>query len=1219
MIIGLFPVMANAQADRQTPTCLDSYGSPICVFLHPGIEDEYKPGWSHTLDTLWDVQAMGDGSQRRQVFDNYLDYAILASGSDSVGDLQFDIQVLEDISFIDIYVPPEFTWLAPTREESIWTDITNDYAYIWTSTRNAYDTIAPSWVRVRVGMHDWWGSTMTIEPGTYHIRLFNLRAPEVAGLYFFKIYVDGTSIDVGNYPFTIVKTELNPAFVQVTVRAAFNFEPIVVSGKVTAEGTTPEGRTVKGVAYWGPNDLLAYSEVAGEPGGLYMTVLFGLAAGTYTITAEASGYLPSSSPGGERVSLNPGQSYTVYIVIWDSPDVQVTVWSKHGTGEIPWHNLWQLPYGTNNPAADPDDEGPWRDILLELYDSDNALIAFWASNVLPASKSIPLTTKLIGLHDDIAPHPTATSYYAWLVDNYDLLGNARGYPSTHWDGHVPWDSADYVAGYPKGDYTVEAYVTGYIMDEADAYQRAFSLAGSNAQVQLDLRRTNWIEIAMHMPNDVFLSGDTTVTLTAEDASGNERAAVAFIAEDWMSEDGVINGWDVSDYPGGIVIEGWNAVFPNVGARAAARDINKKDYGLNPTPSTHSAGAVSLAGNPYTVKLYMADMGIPYATGVDDFPKPTGWYSIVGGDPQVSVFMCNSPVTLSFSIANAWVWISLRSVDFEVPAHSRPWTFPGSEIWVEFISTDTGETIDTLDPTIYGLIQDPGTVVANGFRIVGNDDADGVTPFDVDSRVIDGDQKALPGMHEHVGVYYYGTDYCTTTIGGGFPIYRALIDTRSTSLPAGEYTYEAHTHGYVMRRSLPVHIPFAGGADIEADMIQGGQIRVTMDFKHEAVPTDFNGFVAVEVFNANEELVGASIYGQAQPNLFTTSGMGGGYLDYASFADWSVGSIYGYTPSGLPEAAQGAGLDSNYADYPSASFGQRAYTSLQFYGLPPATWADYMALTPSDATRLEVPAGEIAKFDVYGFYWYFGGPVRTWAGGWPTVDTYGGGSAMDAQWDSGLRGSNDIPGWEGSGGGLYTVKVWAFDPMGPNWQFDEGLPVDDWRMYAMGWEMTDINVPWGGSVEQFITMNNMATLRGTIRWFDMYGNLRALPWAQVSASPGPATDQVPAYAAGLGAVGAGASDPSGAFIMWLPAGAHDVSISTSEAPQAWSSSAPTSNAEYTVVVSPGWVGGGDSQLSGSGTPIPELPSFLVPLSLFAALAASVWLLRKRTLNAPILMK
>jgi hypothetical protein len=279
------------------------------------------------------------------------------------------------------------------------------------------------------------------------------------------------------------------------------------------------------------------------------------------------------------------------------------------------------------------------------------------------------------------------------------------------------------------------------------------------------------------------------------------------------------------------------------------------------------------------------------------------------------------------------------------------------------------------------------------------------------------------------------------------------------------------------------------------------------------------------------------------------------------------------------------------------------------------------MDPSDANRVLVPAGSLESFDVYGFYNYYGGPARTWAGGWPTND---GGAASQTN-DYGLKGTVDVPGWSGSGGGLYTVKVWAFDPTGPNQNF-EGTGVtssDDWRMYSMAAELTNIELPWGGAVEFFLAMNDMAKLQGTVRWFDMYGDLRALPWARVQATDPALTsppEGYPAYSSGIGSIGLGASDPSGAFVMWLPAGSHDVSIDTTEAPGVWSSSAPTANAQYTVVVSPGWVGGGDTQLSGSGTPVPEMPPFLVAFTLLAALAASVWLLRKKaTVNIPVLMK
>jgi hypothetical protein len=1230
MIIGMIPALSIPRANAQEECEL--YGdSPMCVFLHPGVADAYKIGWSHTLDTLWNTQDTGtpySGDQSRQVFDNYLDYAILAK---STGDLQFDLTVMSPIGWIDIYVPPEFTWLGPSKEESIWTDITNDYQFIWTYTTTAYDQIAPGWTRVYIGLDQEFANSVTIQPGVYHIRFFNLQAPERAGLYHFKIYVGypggwaGSSggginpeysIGAGNFPFVIVKTELNPAYAAFIIRThAFGGPDVAsgsyVSGWIHAEGTTPEGRAVEGVAYWGPMEFLGTSLKAGEFGALYGVFMFGLAEGTYTFTAEASGF---NQGVAERVAVAAGQSiHTIFILLYDSPDVSVTIYSKHGTGEIPWNNLWQLPFGTNDPAAPPDDNGPWRDIMLELYDANNNLIGWWASN-LYSYKWIAETNKLYAMHDGGGVRPESTTYSATLTDNWSLDGPlcppiyvhgwkegcVRGAitanPSTHWDGHVPWDQADYIAGMPAGQYTLEGYVTGYVMDEPDAYQRTFTIAGINTVVSFDLRRSNWIETSMHLYSGVYLSGDTTVTLTAEDSAGNERGATTFTATRDMSLDSLLDGADVTRgaYTGGIVIEGWNGVFPNSGSSVIrgdrqAREPAKKDYGLNPTAATHSAEAVSLAGNPYAIKLYMADIGIPYKPGVY---TPSGWYNIVG-DQKVSLFLCNSPVSLSFFIVNAWLYATLRSVDFEVPAHSRPWTFPGAEIWMEFKDAE-GKAVAWLDPTLYGLVQDP----------------DGVTVFDVDN-VNDA------GKHELLKVYYYGADFCTaagseTGTGGNALIRASSGRYRSWVLPAGEYTFEVYTHGYVMRRTFPVQVPFSGGGDIQADLIQGGQIRVLMEFRHEGDVTPFNGFVRMEVFNEAGDLVGANVYGMAEPNLYTQVGQGGAYLPTAVQETWADHMV---VPG--PAAATGFGLG-----YPSFTSEQRAWVSSVLQGVPTDTWAHWSATDPSDANRIDqgpAGAGLMEYFDVYGFYWYHGGAARTWAGGWPTVNTFGAAvpnAIVGDQWDSGLRGSVDIPNWSGSGGGTYTVKIWAFDARGPD---DAYGTSDDWRMYSMAWELSGIQVPWGGAQELFMTMNNMASLRGTVRWFDMFGNLRALPWAQITASPGPTTDSIPAYSAGYGALGAGPSDPAGGYIMWLPAGTQDVSVSTSEASQVWTSAAPTSNMDYTVVVSDGWVGGADTQLAGSGTPVPELPSFVAPLALFAALAASVWLLRKRTINAPVLMK
>jgi len=258
--------------------------SGVCVFLRPGVTDSYKTGWSHTLDTLWGTQynethpgtfpgTPSTNGQTRQVFDEYLDYAILAS---TIGDLQFDSLG----GPINPVIPPEFGRSASTRRVA-WADA----------------------------------------QGIYHVRFSNLRAPSIAGLYVFKI----PGISEGNYPILIVKDELNPAWIEATVRTQNVMGTgALISGLVTATGTTPEGRSVTGTAHWGLMDFVGTSTKPGEVGNLYRTYLFGLAAGTYEIKAEALGFSPAVS---KPFPVDLGQSYHLDLVVLKPPPVL----SKSGT------------------------------------------------------------------------------------------------------------------------------------------------------------------------------------------------------------------------------------------------------------------------------------------------------------------------------------------------------------------------------------------------------------------------------------------------------------------------------------------------------------------------------------------------------------------------------------------------------------------------------------------------------------------------------------------------------------------------------------------------------------------------------------------------------------------------------------------------------------------------------------------------------------------------
>ena len=319
------------------------------------------------------------------------------------------------------------------------------------------------------------------------------------------------------------------------------------------------------------------------------------------------------------------------------------------------------------------------------------------------------------------------------------------------------------------------------------------------------------------------------------------------------------------------------------------------------------------------------------------------------------------------------------------------------------------------------------------------------------------------------VHYAGTDWASPNGVSSYSLYRTLVagsGARSTRLPADQYTINVYTHGYVLRRAFPVQVPAEQGADIAADLIQGGQIRVVMSFKHEDVKTLFKGFVRVEVLNAAGNLVGATVYGRSEPNTFTDNIDGGGYFAHTTHNGTSLTQFYGnnmrygwddtthsfkypgstYDHHNDISGAAGFGFTDgdphdNIIDsvYPSTSHGQRALFSSLFYPTPFSTgvpycpdefdvgacqvWATWDYTTPINANEWiggDFSGGlgtDTIVTDVYGFYWYAGDPARTWAGGWPT--TNGGAnsgpqvSPMDGlglgQWNQGQRRPTEL-GW-----------------------------------------------------------------------------------------------------------------------------------------------------------------------------------------------------------------
>lgn len=120
-------------------------------------------------------------------------------------------------------------------------------------------------------------------------------------------------------------------------------------------------------------------------------------------------------------------------------------------------------------------------------------------------------------------------------------------------------------------------------------------------------------------------------------------------------------------------------------------------------------------------------------------------------------------------------------------------------------------------------------------------------------------------------------------------------------------------------------------------------------------------------------------------------------------------------------------------------------------------------------------------------------------------------------------------------------------------------------------------------------SSVSVIRGTIYWFDQYGNLHPFSWVQVTATSAD------------GNVTVTSSTVDGTYVLYVPSGTYEVTASPNQA---------FISQSKTVTVSPGGVARGvDFQLEPSGKPVPEYPSVAQPvLLLVATLAVAVFLRR-----------
>jgi hypothetical protein len=246
-------------------------------------------------------------------------------------------------------------------------------------------------------------------------------------------------------------------------------EPISASGKVIAEGMTALGRSVKAQAYFKASANGSYT-------------LYGLAAGTYNLTASAAGFAPTTL--SETISVYAGQSLEgIDIHVHPSATISGTICSKCGPGEIPWGSAHN------------------RTISMEILDSYLESKAWFATN-----------------KTDYDP---SQAYYQFSFNG-----------SIELDGHVPQDYAGYVSGLESGDYYLKAYVNGYL--QRDVVKVHVYDYTRSVSVPFDLWRSGQFIVTVHFLSPTPKSGRLTLEAYPLDGtiSGSNTTIVPADTSDW---------------------------------------------------------------------------------------------------------------------------------------------------------------------------------------------------------------------------------------------------------------------------------------------------------------------------------------------------------------------------------------------------------------------------------------------------------------------------------------------------------------------------------------------------------------------------------------------------------------------------------------------------------------------------------------------------------------
>jgi len=602
---------------------------------------------------------------------------------------------------LDIYIPPDFSGLTTSN---LWTSFTNDYDshIIQLSRLSSSDEIGPSWWRVSVSISvtnspsDVNPATQTFLTGrTQYIRLFQVTSPTTAGRYFFKAFINGASIGAQNFPTIVVKASRDPAYISGTLRDLGDrnatragqpiFLPNGTGAQVVATGYDYLGRPVSAQAF-----------INSTANGRY--TLFGVAPGTYNLTAYAAGYIPititqlpypypflPSVIKPTPITVAAAQSLEgVDIYLSESANITGTVLSETADGSpISWGYTCSVSFTGITGATCPPGFAATRAITVQLLNLHGTTVV--ASNQPP-----------YGFVE--ATDPLATEY-SFTIQN----------ELSSWDGRIPQNYANFTSGLPSGDdYLLRAYVNPYVqLDEVRVH-----VANDTTETEVPIRliRTGIFDVTVHFKRGMCQCCNSTGS-TLIDEPVEVSGTLTVSAYDTQ---GILRAQNTTTvFAGSLTASIELSGFSSARQRGTA-SLFSQNYGILPGTyyiQARFTAAPPVLGNAATT----TNAPVPGALVVGDLYYQT---SIV----LATIGLGEGIVQLSFPLfESGGIKLGLYSIDYEIPPLPQPWGFPGSAIQISIIPTFSLQTVFQTNTTqLVGTANDSLTILGlqtGGYDVV----------------------------------------------------------------------------------------------------------------------------------------------------------------------------------------------------------------------------------------------------------------------------------------------------------------------------------------------------------------------------------------------------------------------------------------------------------------------------------------------------------------------